>query len=869
MHPDVRELIEDLELLPEGRFALGAGRGMADWPADVRFPGDSGADGEGLAVDREGSLLTDRDARSATSRFERAGPDLALSPMVDVLTAFLYSQYYMRPSSSLRQTPADVVAARDFRRTLIHSSPHDEAWQPGFHFVRNASNGLIVTRRKLTFLARTGSVRPLGGKGGPGDLRPGDLCSVRLGRQYRWQSPGFHLVVGSTEARHAEGTGVRLYWHLRADQATTFLSEAVTRLDRAGLAFTVKVLHSPDLYRRADAGVLYLARDDVAVASAVVSALHDLCVTGLRPEIPRFTKHLAHGLGLAEGPSDGDSFGMHRCRTIAEALAVAYEGGLRDSRARIATVTDAFRRAGISLETPYLSTGSTDDYDEVVQGTSRHRARRVGTNDVPTSDTSSLPDTHVAVAPTAPITARQARRRAFGRESAATLASSEASTGPTKAPREGLLFAARTLGRQLCQSAVWDENREHCTWLGRSNPATTQGYRDHEPVSAVVNGHLYAGASGISLFLAELYRLTAEPDFARTARGGMAAAVHATPSNSTQEQEERRLGLYTGLSGLAVARCRVNRLLDIPLNPGDEFLALARHLDRPDHDWVNDLLTGRAGVILALLALRRQGCPAEVDTLSLAVRLADDLCRAGVNGWRSAGDDPELLTGLSHGASGIGLALLELHAATGAERFLSASHDAFAYEDDLFDPARLNWPDLRQGDRDNEGPPFQTDGSEKNGQRKGTERRFALAWCHGAPGIALARLRAHDLDVAWRSRHLDAARAGLQSTVQAVEEVLSSSDGTEALDLTPCHGLTGLVETLWVGGLRLDDPALRAAASRAGAAVAAAVAAGTTIRSGTLCGGPNPSLMLGAAGIGHTLLRLHSPAHVPSMMLIR
>jgi hypothetical protein len=47
----------------------------------------------------------------------------------------------------------------------------------------------------------------------------------------------------------------------------------------------------------------------------------------MRPGTPVFTKFLAPGLGLAEDPGQGDSFGQHRCRLLADAMILAYEQG--------------------------------------------------------------------------------------------------------------------------------------------------------------------------------------------------------------------------------------------------------------------------------------------------------------------------------------------------------------------------------------------------------------------------------------------------------------------------------------------------------------------------------------------------------------
>src|SRR5262249_61774792 len=78
----------------------------------------------------------------------------------------------------------------------------------------------------------------------------------------------------------------------------------------------------------------------------------------------------------------------------------------------------------------------------------------------------------------------------------------------------------------------------------------------------------------------------------------------------------------------------------------------------------------------------------------------------------------KLLTGFSHGAAGMAWALLELASVAGEERFTKSALELIAWERSLFNAEKQNWPDLRN-------------------HRRG----FRFAWCHGAPGIGLARLR--------------------------------------------------------------------------------------------------------------------------------
>src|SRR5438270_801706 len=93
-------------------------------------------------------------------------------------------------------------------------------------------------------------------------------------------------------------------------------------------------------------------------------------------------------------------------------------------------------------------------------------------------------------------------------------------------------------------------------------------------------------------------------------------------------------------------------------------------------------------------------------------------------GWEPPFTSHGPLTGFSHGTAGISWALLELAAKTGEQRFQAAALSGIAYERALFSASAGNWPDLRVPD---------TDANPEPGV-------FPVAWCHGAPGIGLARL---------------------------------------------------------------------------------------------------------------------------------
>jgi class II lanthipeptide synthase len=199
------------------------------------------------------------------------------------------------------------------------------------------------------------------------------------------------------------------------------------------------------------------------------------------------------------------------------------------------------------------------------------------------------------------------------------------------------------------------------------------------------------------------------------------------------------------------------------------------------------------------------------------------------------------LTGLSHGAAGVGYALLELHRVTRSEPFRATALAAFKYERGLFDPEAGNWLDL-SGGSDPE------------------ERRFLVAWCHGAPGIALTRLRALDLldDAGCRAD----AVAGTRTTREEVRAGLATGSGNYSL----CHGLAGNAEILLhardvLGGAWEAERTLALEVAEAGIE-----RHGATGRWPSGLRGEAPGLMLGLAGTALFYLRLHDPS-VPSVLL--
>jgi lantibiotic modifying enzyme len=261
---------------------------------------------------------------------------------------------------------------------------------------------------------------------------------------------------------------------------------------------------------------------------------------------------------------------------------------------------------------------------------------------------------------------------------------------------------------------------------------------------------------------------------------------------------------------------------------------LDRLADAADGD-TTDPLTGGTGAIAPLLALARLlDCPAPRSRTRLGRRTVAAATRSD-DGWSwpaPAGIEAcRPLTGLAHGAADR-LGAPRAGAATGRGEMIAAAHQAFCYENRWFRAAEDNWPDFREQD-DPDAP-------------------ACVAWCHGAPGIGLTRLRAVELGF---ETYRGDAEAALRTTRSALADRDAWIDG----DWSLCHGRAGLMEVLRHAG---EEPVWEAAADAAARWAGDPEAWPCGVRRGS-----NPSLMIGLSGIGYGFLGLADPT-LPSVLLV-
>jgi type 2 lantibiotic biosynthesis protein LanM len=408
--------------------------------------------------------------------------------------------------------------------------------------------------------------------------------------------------------------------------------------------------------------------------------------------------------------------------------------------------------------------------------------------------------------------------------------------GPPVAPgelRSRLLGHARAIGAWFEEMALRDER--HATWIGLD-------FRNRVWSLAPMPEDLYAGLPGIALFLGYLGALTGEAHWTGLSRAALASLLARLDLDGAAESGPSSIGAFIGWGGpLYAAVCLGSLWQD-----ADLFTAAGRMVERIlpriEGDEDLDIVGGAAGAILPLLALgRRTGSP---RPLEVAVLCGEHLVArshpAGPGlGWltRLATERPQV--GFSHGNAGIGLALVELAAASGDGRFLDAGLAAFAWEREAFWPELHRWLD---GESD---------------QRPSLESLTAMAWCYGAPGVGLSRLRAlpHVSDP-------EARRVLREECEEAVRQTIPRGFGENHC---LCHGDLGNLDFLLQARQALGWPDLDEVLDRQARTVLASIE-----RDGWLCGTrgdvESPALMNGIAGIGYGLLRLAGPERVPSVL---
>lgn len=762
---------------------------MVEAPPPHKVESPANWQSEVVAVLQALEIVSETEARLGNHALKTSEADIArrvpymdaeLAPLVHRLAGALYDFAY---AQKFEADPAPVQTENipNFVQLLVHANKCTPQSSPGWRLNSVAPNGMWV-------MERDGVTRTVWPNQTEYASNAQDVYRLVTETGSLEMQPGFYWVYGNENAGPLlDGHMFRVYLNVSPHSVPPLIERLTVELNRRRLPFLLKALTDSRAYFRRDPVVLYASvHHQQMILESLARALDDKRIN-FSQDAPLCSLLLAPGIGLAEDPGVGESFGVNRSYLIAEGVWEAYKKGISSIDGQLGVIENLMAVRGINPAQPHLNPGSNQAYRW------------------------AKPEKVVFPQHTGGAT-------------------------------DDLVLNAYRIGLGICRDAVWDGSR--CSWM---QDTINRIAGRLQPVNVVADPYLYSGASGIALFLAQLYQYVADPVFARTARG----AVNFALTKIEQQGGIDSAAFYTGGTGLAWAVVHVGRALDDEslINKAREILVKVLTIPLNEEQ---DILSGTAGRILGLLALDESF--EDLGLIQYAQQYADTLRdETDVFGemmcWKTMPEDRVTapLCGLSHGTAGIAMAFARLFAVTAIERYRETAKAAFAYERSCFQPDLGNWPDFRALEHS---PP-------------GKLNMNAHAWCHGSSGGAMARFDAAKMlgesqDLLWEAR----------AATVATHQILQSNLG---IDVTYCHGRAGQAETLLHAAQALNEP---------GWYEAALLATRWTLSRHMHddlpwpCGGSNygggedPSLMVGMAGLGYHLLRLHAPAQTPDILLI-
>lgn len=402
---------------------------------------------------------------------------------------------------------------------------------------------------------------------------------------------------------------------------------------------------------------------------------------------------------------------------------------------------------------------------------------------------------------------------------------------------EQLVEEASYLAQEIHQRAICRDDLSH-DWIVLK-PLFDTGYFTPQSLQE----GLYEGRCGISIFLAALDYVCDTSQFYEPIVKNLSLIRKVLYLNKPEiiSLIARQIGISgsTGLASIAYSLVKISEFTkDLSLLEDAQRAANLISLELIHADKGLDVISGCAGTILSLSTIyQATKNPLILNKLVacgqhlLIHRFSTDNVQKA---WRIPRQNKPL-TGFSHGTAGITYALLRLYEVTHDRSYLEAAKEGIAYESSVFSKSASNWPDFRVN----------------------SSSEFMVSWCHGAPGIGLARL----------------GGLSILSTEQIEQDIELALQTTRRQSLQEvdhlCCGNMGRCETLMVGAQKLSKNYLQEAAKILASSVVERARQTGAYQSFSNLTNPvyNPTFFYGTAGIGYQLLRLAYPEILPSVLL--
>ncbi|HKY06207.1 MAG TPA: T3SS effector HopA1 family protein, partial [Blastocatellia bacterium] len=287
-------------------------------------------------------------------------------PLALALRDAIYARCFARPFADFTTTDRaeSIAGTRDGIARRFSAANHgSDGWLTGWSVVEiGEDRTLVVAKGKSRLTCRPGDYVMTFYE----DMPPRAGCAVTVCHRkesFTLQDGVYYAFGNSLAKAEDEACTLRIYFNASQEPAVAIFEVMTSELNRQHVPFTLKSMLRAQDQDRADATLLYIPATRYLILKDLLEKFSSTLQASLKPGVPLFTKRLRDGVGLAESPTHGESFGMHRSRLVAEACVDAWLDGAQDARTRLAYTETRFEAEGLSLARPYLNPGSRDVYE--------------------------------------------------------------------------------------------------------------------------------------------------------------------------------------------------------------------------------------------------------------------------------------------------------------------------------------------------------------------------------------------------------------------------------------------------------------------------------------------------------------------------
>lgn len=389
-------------------------------------------------------------------------------------------------------------------------------------------------------------------------------------------------------------------------------------------------------------------------------------------------------------------------------------------------------------------------------------------------------------------------------------------------PLDGVMSISSRLEELAIKGSATDVR-----WLSFHLHPTTKG-----KYPSPMDHGLYSGIAGIGLFYLSLFKVSGEPHCLSL----LNQVLHSLDQHFGFFKSDLSMSAYHGLGAYLYLLINLRQMIGDETQ--DEKIAnlLQQLLDVPPEDYDFDFLGGCCGAVTLLANIH--GLSARADVLPTLQRMIDyikDQLLIEDGQWLRRDDRSIMLTGLSHGLSGVIHALCKAYDVTGDATLVPLAIQVLESENHLSRDGF--WLDLRD-----------------HGQAD-----HATKWCHGDGGILIARRQLMKsmgdiLDEPTRQTVLD--------DIRRCENNLWQHGFGDGYNL--CHGDFGNLMCLFDGYRQSGDSEGIRRVRQAIGHVDQKFFEGPFLDSDRV---PDASLLTGIAGVGYALLYVMDPS-IPNILTL-